>query len=408
MSHINKSKIKIRILPREYSTFRDKIIDYFVANVFPSSRVVLDPMAGTSPLIPYVTELNLISYFNDLIPVHFYINRAKTYNVFKYITKLLDKDDEFFNKELYSCLKKLSNKKLIISDKWIPDEILEGLLYAWGTTDKYDKLVAIFFKAIILLCVRSFSSISRSEKNGTWYKPGGMTTNESLDSIIEVNISKYLNYYQHFYSRLKGKQMGQCKFFAEDASSLKLREKVDTIVTSPPYPNRYDCTVTYGPELYFLVHAEASPNLMDLKSTMLASNVVKDYETFKKDLAILSRIAPKTYAFLIEIEKKGLKKEKNYYLRYFVKYYSQLYHIFDKMLKLITKDGSIFIVIQNNIHRGELNAIDDFLEDYFLNKGLEVTREFNQSTVHQGKRNISAEHPLVLKKHIETILKIQN
>jgi len=45
--------------------------------------IILDPMAGTAPLIPFVEKSGCIAVFNDLNPVHMYVNKAKLYDVFQ-------------------------------------------------------------------------------------------------------------------------------------------------------------------------------------------------------------------------------------------------------------------------------------------------------------------------------------
>lgn len=399
-------KYKIKILPREYSSFRDDIISYFDSQVLPFAKTILDPMAGTAPLIPFATKHGIKSFFNDIIPLHYFINRSKTFHVYKHIKDHLSKQPTFLIEELSKCLVNLRKNRLIISDKWIPDENLDGLIFAWDFADNYEKYLSMFFKSIILLCISSFSSVSRSEKNATWYRPGGMSADLELSQVIEAAIFKYQSYYRHFYEQIGDSQGESCFLMYGDAEKLDLREKVDVILTSPAYANRYDIVKMYGPELYFLSKLGLSSDNETLKECVLATNVVSDYQSPNQDIDILRDIAPETYKFLIEVKGKQRPTEKDYYLRYFTKYYSKLYKVFDHFLPMLAKNGSFYIAVQNNVHRGELNAMDDFLEDFFVRKGLYVERPFIEMRTHQGRRNISADHPLIMKKHAETVLRV--
>ena len=76
------------------------------------------------------------------------------------------------------------------------------------------------------------------------------------------------------------------------------------------------------------------------------------------------------------------------------------------MFSYLKNGGIMYIVIQNNIHRAELNAMDEFIEEYFQRQKIEVKVELSVPHSHQGRRNISANYPLVIKKHLETILKV--
>jgi hypothetical protein len=74
---------------------------------------------------------------------------------------------------------------------------------------------------------------------------------------------------------------------------------------------------------------------------------------------------------------------------------------------MLAPGGSFYVVTQNNIHRGELNDLNGFVFEYFLTQGLDVTRVFHKVRPHQGRRNISADHPLVLKKQEEVMIRAQ-
>lgn len=398
---------RLRLLHKEYASFRPDIVKYFVTEVLPNSKTILDPMAGTSQLIPYVEYLGLTAYFNDILPLFFYVNRAKTFKTCRTILTLQKRNSQFLGRELRKCLVKLEKKRLIISEKWIHDDVLEGLLHAWQKSNDYEENLGHFLKAIIILCVRSYTSTSPSPKNTTWYKPGGMTSGKKLIEVIKEQIEKIFSYYNNYYPDIENIKGGDCQFLIKDASSLNLKKEIDTILTSPAYANRYDYTVMYAPELYFLYKADPQIDPPNLKKTILASNSVEDYSTLENDLDILSKKAPKTRAFLSEVEKRGLKRENKYYLRYFCKYYSNLYNIFDNLLSLLSARGAIYIVVQNNIHRGELNSMDEFMTEYFSMQGLKVENVFNKLRMHQGRRNISADYPIVLKKHMETIIRVQ-
>lgn len=393
----------IKFLHHEYATFRPNVCKYFIEEVLPNSHNILDPMSGTAPLIPYIEYLNLTAFFYDILPIYYFINKAKTYEVFK---KVYKNRLATIEKELITCLKPLKNKKLVISRKWIPDDILEVLLDVWNLSDNYEKQINIFFKAIIILSIRSLSCTTVTPKNSTWYKPGGMTSEKDINQIVHENINKYGIYYDTYYNKLELSKGGKIRFNTCKAQLIQNLKNIDTIITSPPYPNRYDYVTMYRPELYFLSKVDSNINIETLRTEILASNKVIDFKLINNDIEIINKKSPKTMNFLLAVKGKGKEDENNYYFRCFMKYFTQLYNILDNLIDILIEKGRLFIVIQNNIHRGELNSMDDFVIDYFKHKGLEPNIVHQELHKHQGTRNISADYPLVLKKHKECIIEV--
>lgn len=408
MAKLVLDKPRPKVLHKEYASFRPKVVEYFVSEVLPKSRVLCDPMAGTSPLIPYISYQGVTAHFNDILPLHACINAAKTYQTYRALRKGKDDWVKFASKELSHRLRRLRRKRLLVSDMWMHDDTVEGLLYAWGKADEHEPLIRGFLKAVIILCVRPLSTASAAPTNTTWYRPGGVSSEKDIRDIIVEKVSKLKSYYEYYYEPGEGIRGGRCYFSTQDARTIQLKGKrqVDTIVTSPPYANRYDYTTMYAPELYFLWKAGLKVELAELKQRVLASNVVKDYVDPEEDLATLASKAPKTARFLRDVDEKG-KETSRYYLRYFAKYYANLYAVLDHLLTILQRNGRLYVVVQSNVHRGELNRMEDFVIDYGLRKGLKPDVVHRHLHPHQGRRNISADYPLVLKKHSESIIRLE-
>lgn len=397
-----------KIFHFEYASFRNDIVKRFISNVLPSSKVVLDPMAGTAPLLPYCEQFSLIGLFNDILPQHFYINRAKTFKVFKSVSKVLSKKKSYFYPELYRTFRSFNKFKLVFSDTWIKDEILDQFIDIWNITNNYDENLRTFFRAIIILTVRYFSGFSTS-RNATWLKEGGMTSDIDIRDILDDIVDRFLSYYNFYYLQQALSSGGDIEFYTQSAEDLSIEHDVDTIITSPPFPNRYDILRAYAPELYFLSKVVKGCSVEELKEQIIGTNVVKGYNVQKNALHRLKKVARKTWDFILEIEEiekhKSKRKENFYYHRYFVRFYTSLYDVLDHLIDTLCINGSIYVVVQNNIHRGLLNDMNSFIVDYFIRKGLSVDEEYSQPRPHQGRRNISEEYPLVLKKQRETIIK---
>jgi len=162
---------KPKILSSEYGAFRGQIQELFERKLGKKQqKVILDPMAGTAPLIPFIETNGHTAYFNDILPLHFFINKAKTYRAFQQYQR---RGYDWYFQQLLSCMAPLKNEVLRISGEWIDDKTLHGLIQAWHAAEQYDENSAILLKATILLCVRPYSSITKS-KNPTWLKYGGI------------------------------------------------------------------------------------------------------------------------------------------------------------------------------------------------------------------------------------------
>lgn len=387
-----------KILSSNYATFRSDVQEYFEREIPKPPSVIYDPMAGTAPLIPFVETNGHKAYFNDLLPIHLYINKAKTYEIFECYKEF---GHDWLFQQLLRCMAPLQSKRLCISSKWIDDSVLNGLIQAWRAVQEYNSNVAVFLKAIIILCVRPFSSITKSE-NPTWLKLGGMCSGDDLQAIVRESLSRFDKYFDYHYSSPYVHEKGECVFTAEDAARLPLPEKVDVILTSPPFCNRLDPIVQYGPENYFL--AAVGHTIPD--HSMVGTNKVRDYETFAVDLEILGNRSNYANFLLNRIKRSGKQDDVTYYVKYYTRYFMMVYKCLKEALRNLSPSGKMHVALQDNAHRGQLIEIDRLLSDLLEADGWksEVIRRWERH--HLGLRNISRDHAFVRPKQIEKILVI--
>ena len=111
----------VRLLPIEYGTFRADIRRFFTECVLVPGTRVMDPMAGTAPFIPHVETRGLAGHFNDILPVHYHINRAKTRSAFQGYLNMQDRDAKGLLREAVSCMQGLGRLRLLVSKDWVAD-----------------------------------------------------------------------------------------------------------------------------------------------------------------------------------------------------------------------------------------------------------------------------------------------
>lgn len=369
-----------KILSSEYGAFRYQIQEFFKRKLSKEPKVIYDPMAGTAPLIPFIETNGHTAYLNDIIPLHFFINKAKTYQVFQQYQQY---GYDWHFQQLLSCMTPLEGKVLCISDKWIDDSILRGLIQAWHATEQHDENSATILKAAILLCVRPLSSTTKS-KNPTWLKYGGMSSGKNLQEIIKDSLARFDEYYRHHYESSNFKKRGECIITKQNATELHLPQKVDFILTSPPYCNRIDPVVLYGPEDYFL---SALGHTIP-EECLVSITKVKDYDKLERDLEYLRTKSKYACKLLTKIEKSKKRDDPGYYLKYYTSYFAKLFQVVDKVLSCLSATGEMYIVTQDNSHRGQRIQIDRVLRELLRAKGWrsEVIRRWPRH--HQGLRHV--------------------
>jgi len=384
-----------KILSSEYSAFRGEIQEFFKGKLKKPS-VILDPMAGTAPLIPFIETHGHTAYFNDILPIHFFINKAKTHQAFQHYRQ---HGYDWYFQQLLHCMTPLEGKVLCISDKWIDDSILRDLIEAWRAAEQYDENSATILKATILLCVRPLSSITKSS-NPTWLKYGGISSGKDLKEIIGDSLTRFDKYYRHHYESAHIKKKGECIITNQNATELHLPQKVDFILTSPPYCNRLDPIVQYGPENYFL----SALGYTSPKEGLVGTTKVRDYTRLKLDFEYLMTKSKFACRLLTKIKKSRKADDPCYYLKYYTRYFAALFQVIAKVLSNLSTTGKMYIVTQDNTHRGELIEIDKVLRELLKANGWQsrVIRKWERP--HQGLRNVSRNHAFVRPKQLEKLM----
>lgn len=391
MSSVKNNKL----LDFEYATFRKEIKDFFINKLLKKPKTILDPMAGTAPLIPYLETQGHKAYLFDILPIHYHINKLKLYEIRKLF---YEHDREIFKRKLLNYMAPLKHKKRIVSADWIDGSILSNLIRAWKLACEEEENIATILKGIIILSIKSFSSFTLS-KNPTWIRQGGITSNKTLSEVINNKISLIENYYNAYPPMIT---KGDCILGINDAKQLHIEEKVDLILTSPPYCNRLDYIKKYSPEHLFL----SKVGYPLLKEGLIGTNVVKDYKTFEKDKQWIEEMSPFTYQLIKRIENKKTR-DRFYYSKYFTKYFTILLKTYENLLCTLSENGKMYIVVQDNVHRGELIKINKAIEQLFITNGFKCQILHTWERHHLGRRNISKDYRVVFIRQFEKLLMVE-
>lgn len=391
---------KIKILHTEYGSYNDDVIQFLIRRLKEKKNgLLLDPMAGTAPLIPFIENNGYRAYFNDIMPLHYFVNKAKTYDIYYNYQK---NGKQWYQQELEKCMESLKNKKSVISNEIIHNEVLISLKEAWKSIGEYEECQSILLRALLLLCIRPFSS-SILSKNSTWIKKGGgISSKKDLSEIISESIGLYDNYYRNSYKSDSITNKGKCIFSKKDVLDFTIQEKVDFIFTSPWYPNRLDPIALYRPETIFL----SSLGFNFPEYSQVSTPRVREYTDYEADYDFLTTNSRFAYKILTRIKDISEKKDSSYYIKYFTRYFAILFRIIIKTTEHLSSNGKMYIILQDNMHRGVLIEIHKILGELLKAYGWNshIAKKFERH--HLGLRNVSREYAFVKPKHFEKIMRV--
>jgi hypothetical protein len=227
-----------------------------------------------------------------------------------------------------------------------------------------------------------------------------LSTGEKARTLVERSIGKLQDYFSRHYSEPGIGRGGRIFFSCTDVQRLSLPSRFDTVITSPPYCNRFDALKAYAPELKFLEAVGCGVAGAD----MIGTNRVRDYPSAEEDLEYIAQVAPKAMGFLRHTQAKTREGESDYYTRCYARFYGSLFRALSNVLRLVQRPGRFYVVVQDNIHRGKMNHMGPFVCDFFRRLGWRtaVLRKFLRH--HMGMQNVSRQDPLVVPKHYEYII----
>jgi hypothetical protein len=404
MSGLKNGEIP-QLLATEYASYRDGVVRWLSDKLdeIAESRllrplVFYDPMAGTAPLLCLAERHGFIAYFNDLNALHSYINGAKrlqAYQTFKEIgpSKLLS--------IVYALVSKLDGCKRTATKEWIERPVLNRLASAWKESEGQAEYIRVLIKAVLLLSIRAFSSFVRTE-NPTWLKPGGLRPRVRVEDALRSAVDRLDFFYRNTYGKYGEIKGGEICLTDYDATRKEPGCKVDVVMTSPPFCNRVDWDRIYAPEHFFLEAVGVRYSRIDF----LGTSSVRQYADFDSDFKLVTERSQWLCQFLNEVKKRQLRKEResNYYVKYFTRYFAELFHVFDLAASMMSNDSAgIYFVVQGNRHRGLDIEIGIALQESLRKSGFDSKLEQEWEVSHMGLRNVSKRYKSGNRKQVEAI-----
>lgn len=390
--------------------FSAELIPYLFDKYRIKNGSVLDPFAGAGTALFASKEEGYNAYGIELLPIGQEIIRTR---------KLVENG---IRKDTLSCLEEWSNGKywknakeeksfveLRITRGAYPKETEKAIrqyLYVIDSESSQVKQVLLF----ALLCV--LESVSYTRKDGQylrWDYRSGRTCGEnpfdkgeirSFDKSITIKLKEILSDLSSWKIQtdlFKTQKHNQASISLYESSCLEQLPKLQndfftTIITSPPYCNRYDYTRTYALELAMLGINEE--NLRTLRQKMLSSTV----ENKEKDLLAFNPAWEMPLA--IAKEQKLLQGILTYFqclkeqdqlnndgiLRMVKGYFYEMSCVIYECSRILQRGGYFFMVNDNVKYAGISIPVDLILSDLASCLGFDIK---NILVLPQGKGNSS-------------------
>jgi DNA modification methylase len=170
--------------------------------------------------------------------------------------------------------------------------------------------------------------------------------------------------------------LGNAETLAFESSS------VDTIVSSPPYCTRIDYAVATAIELAVLRFDESLFNSLR-RSLMGTSTVESSIGQIDK------RWGKACERFLDAMRQHASKSSASYYYKNHCQYFSALYNSIGELTRVLKKDGSCFLVIQDSYYKDLHNDVPLIVDEMAASHGLSLRRRVDFSS----RRSMADVHP---------------
>lgn len=390
--------------------FSAELIHYLFDQYNVKNGNVLDPFAGAGTALFASKEQGYNTYGIELLPIGQEIIKTR-----KLVENGIKKDtitriEEWSNKKYWKNSKEeKSFIELRITRGAYPketDKAIRQYLYVIDKEVPQVKQILLF----ALLCV--LESVSYTRKDGQylrWDYRSGRTCGEkafdkgeiqSFDNAMTLKLKEILSDLSSWKIQtdlFKSQKHNQGSIFLYESSCLDQLPKLQTdffttIMTSPPYCNRYDYTRTYALELALLGINEE--NLRILRQKMLSSTV----ENKEKDLLTVN---PAWEMPLTVAKDQKLLQEILTYLQYLKEqdqlnndgilrmvkgYFYEMSCVIYECSRILHRGGYFFMVNDNVKYAGIGIPVDLILSDLASCFGFEVK---NILVLPQGKGNSS-------------------
>jgi len=366
VSYVGNKETPFLSLYRYKEAFSHQLVDMILDNFSDEELKVFDPFNGMGTTI-FSSSVNEIESFGiDRLPLSPFITNAISDSV------LVEMEDVW---EAFSNLKKNLNNyspatiadDVAIIKKVLPQDQL-SLLVKWKSSidsisnPKVKNTLKLLFLSILIDCsyAKNAGQFLRIDKSKNLGDPKKLLKQKLEKLEVSKKVGLPTDNYSYF--EKNNATLGDARDIGTDIPI----SNPNMVITSPPYPNRYDYTRCYSLELAF-EFVKSNEELINLRHQLLRSHIESKINSNEK-----KNIHPAVKEVVDELENKDLNNNKipDLLIGYF--------HDMDKSLKEISNvmahKSRIFLVVDNVRYEGEVIPTDTILADMAKNYGFELKK----------------------------------
>lgn len=398
VTHLKNPKLhrQNKTIYHYYAGYSDEFVEDIIKSYFSLSTkdTILDLWNGSGTTTKVAYKNNIKAYGFDINPVMKYIAEAK----------LVSQNDETLLREvLRLSLSQFDNRvtknnnPVDLLGLWLNNKSIRIIRYFEMNVNESCKLLSVsmpvisFFKVLQFRLIRFFLQKFMTS-NPTWIK-------HNIKDVDKINIKKTdvkKNIYSIFEDMVASlsdsdeiNETYQLPIILT-ASSYQIplaNNSIDAIITSPPYCTRIDYVISTLPELAILGFSKDS--IQCLRNSMIGSTTIAFDNTFA--LEIPSSTAIK---FLDSVKGHDSKASNSYYLKYYKKYFLQMYMSLNELERVIKPNGSCCIVIQNSFFKDILLSLNIIIEEMMIELGFLLidAKAFQKKSTHTNANPTSKKY----------------
>lgn len=354
---------------------------------------LFDPFIGSGTTLISGKMLGLKGVGFDINPVMTFISKQKldwSYDIAVFEKEYLKIIDWFVKNNANgdyltkTPLGKMPKKEI---NQWLsPVKQKEIAALYWYIKNKVNPKYSDLF--LLILSSSSIKSSYVAFCPGTTFYP----FRQKPDIISEFcNLARYV--YEDLSSEYQKNKAVESEVHL--ASSLNIEDfkkiinKVDLIITSPPYPNDLEYTRQTRLEMYLLGFTEKMDDVQKIKRTMVKGSTKLIYNSDKPTSEILNN--KRIQKIAKEIYKKTGGKNWGFDYPLMVQmYFSDMYKCLQNYYLTLVKGGTAILVVGDQTIQGVLVPVAEILED--ISKEIGFKKTFIE--LHRKRRSTGHEVPI--------------
>jgi site-specific DNA-methyltransferase (cytosine-N4-specific) len=286
---MNKTFVKsidsIHPFPAKYTV---DMVEGFINKYTKEGEIVLDPFVGSGTTLLAATLNNRIGIGSDINPIGYLISKYKiaffSKNDIKKLIEFCEQLTEKIEQNDYSYL----NNKIIQYESiyhWFKKDIIKILTFIKCQ-------INIFFacdKKLEDICFMAFSSIIvtvSNQESDTRYA-AIIKKNLTKETVVNLFLKKLKNIIDIANLDVRRKNiLDSSNVYLINSKNVnkKIKNKVDFLITSPPYPNTYDYYLYHKHRMMWLNYDYKPVMQEEIGSRREYSSLKKPIQNFERDL----------------------------------------------------------------------------------------------------------------------------